>query len=68
LVRPLVDVVAPVVGNHVKVAALLATLAEPGQILVSERTMAAVQERVDGVPVEDLGPPRIEYTPKGGGR
>jgi class 3 adenylate cyclase len=43
-----------VVGNHVNVAARLATAAEPGQILVSERTMAAVQDRVDGVPVEDL--------------
>jgi class 3 adenylate cyclase len=43
-----------VVGNHVNVAARLATAAEPGQVLVSERTMAAVQDRVDWVPVEDL--------------
>jgi class 3 adenylate cyclase len=43
-----------VVGNHVNVAARLATAAEPGQILISERTMAAVQDRVDWVPVEDL--------------
>ena len=43
-----------VVGNHVNVAARLATAAEPGQILVSERTMASVQDRVDWVPVEDL--------------
>jgi class 3 adenylate cyclase len=43
-----------VVGNHVNVAARLATAAEPGQILISERTMATVQDRVDWVPVEDL--------------
>jgi class 3 adenylate cyclase len=43
-----------VVGNHVNVAARLATAAEPGQILVSERTMASVRDRVDWVPVEDL--------------
>jgi class 3 adenylate cyclase len=43
-----------VVGNHVNVAARLATAAEPGQILVSERTVASVQDRVDWVPVEDL--------------
>ena len=43
-----------VVGNHVNVAARLAPAAEPGQILVSERTMASVQDRVDRVPVEDL--------------
>ena len=43
-----------VVGNHVNVAARLATAAEPGQILVSERTMASVQDRVEWVPVQDL--------------
>lgn len=43
-----------VVGNHVNVAARLAAAAEPGQILVSERTMASVRDRVDWVPVEDL--------------
>jgi class 3 adenylate cyclase len=43
-----------VVGNHVNVAARLAAAAEPGQILVSERTMAAVQDRFDGVAVQDL--------------
>jgi class 3 adenylate cyclase len=43
-----------VVGNHVNVSARLATAAEPGQVLVSERTLAAVQERVDWVPVQDL--------------
>ena len=43
-----------VVGNHVNVAARLATAAEPGQVLVAERTLAAVQERVDWIPVEDL--------------
>jgi class 3 adenylate cyclase len=43
-----------VVGNHVNVAARLAVAAEPGQILVSERTMASVRDRVDWVPVEDL--------------
>jgi class 3 adenylate cyclase len=43
-----------VVGNHVNVAARLATVAEPGQILVAERTMASVRDRVEGIPVEDL--------------
>jgi class 3 adenylate cyclase len=43
-----------VVGNHVNVAARLATAAEPGQILVSERTMASVQDRVDWAAVQDL--------------
>ena len=43
-----------VVGNHVNVAARLATAAEPGKILVSERTMASVRDRVDWVPVDDL--------------
>lgn len=43
-----------VVGNHVNVAARLATAAEPGQILVSERTLASVRDRVDWEPVDDL--------------
>lgn len=43
-----------VVGNHVNVAARLATAAEPGQILVSDRTLGSVRERVDYEPVEDL--------------
>lgn len=43
-----------VVGNHVNVAARLAAAAEPGKILVSERTMASVRDRVDWVPVDDL--------------
>lgn len=43
-----------VVGNHVNVAARLATAAEPGQILVSERTLASVRDQVDWEPVEDL--------------
>lgn len=43
-----------VVGNHVNVAARLATAASPGQILVSERTLASVRHRVDWSPVEDL--------------
>jgi class 3 adenylate cyclase len=43
-----------VVGNHVNVAARLAAAAEPGMILVSERTMASVRDRVDWIPVDDL--------------
>ena len=43
-----------VVGNHVNVAARMATAAGPGQILVSERTLASVRDRVDWTPVEDL--------------
>ncbi|HEX2154015.1 MAG TPA: adenylate/guanylate cyclase domain-containing protein [Acidimicrobiia bacterium] len=43
-----------VVGNHVNVSARLATAAEPGQILVSERTLAAVRDNVEWTPVEDL--------------
>lgn len=43
-----------VVGNHVNVAARLAAAAEPGQILVSDRTLASVRERVDYEPVDDL--------------
>lgn len=43
-----------VIGNQVNLAARLADNAEPGQILVTERTLASVQDRVHGVPVEDL--------------
>ena len=43
-----------VIGNHVNLAARLADNAEPGQILVTERTLASVQDRVEGIPVEDL--------------
>lgn len=43
-----------VVGNHVNVAARLATSARPGQVLVSERTLAPVRDSVDFEPVEDL--------------
>jgi class 3 adenylate cyclase len=43
-----------VVGNHVNVAARLATVAEPGQVLVSEKTLASVETQVDWAPVEDL--------------
>lgn len=43
-----------VLGSHVNVAARLATNAEPGQILATERTFASVRDRVEGVQVEDL--------------
>lgn len=43
-----------VVGNHVNLAARLATAAEPGQVLVTERTLASVRDRVEWVPVDDL--------------
>jgi class 3 adenylate cyclase len=43
-----------VIGNHVNVAARLAAAAEPGQILVAERTLAPVRNRVDWQPVDDL--------------
>lgn len=43
-----------VVGNHVNVAARLAAAAEPGQILVSEKTLAPVESEVEWDPVDDL--------------
>lgn len=43
-----------VLGSHVNVAARLATIAEPGQILATERTLASVRERVHGDQVEQL--------------
>ena len=43
-----------VIGTHVNLASRLATNAEPGQILATERTLAPVRDRVDGTPVEDL--------------
>ncbi|HJQ77680.1 MAG TPA: adenylate/guanylate cyclase domain-containing protein [Acidimicrobiia bacterium] len=43
-----------VIGAHVNVAARLATNAEPGQILATDRTLAQVRQQVDAEPVEDL--------------
>lgn len=43
-----------VIGNHVNVASRLATIALPGQILVTDRTMAAVRDYVTGTEVETM--------------
>jgi class 3 adenylate cyclase len=43
-----------VIGNHVNAASRLATNAAPGQILVTERTMAAVRDRVIGNELAEL--------------
>jgi class 3 adenylate cyclase/CHASE3 domain sensor protein len=43
-----------VIGNHVNVASRLATNALPGQILVTDRTMAAVRDYVTGIEVDTL--------------
>ena len=43
-----------VIGNHVNVASRLANNALPGQILVTDRTMAAVQGYVTGTEVETM--------------
>jgi class 3 adenylate cyclase len=43
-----------VIGNHVNLASRLANSAAPDQILVTERTMAAVKEQVEGTWVEDI--------------
>ena len=43
-----------VIGNHVNVASRLAGIALPGQILVTDRTMAAVKDYVTGTEVETM--------------
>jgi adenylate cyclase len=43
-----------VIGNHVNLASRLATTALAGQVLVTDRTMAAVKDLVDGSEVEIL--------------
>jgi class 3 adenylate cyclase len=43
-----------VIGNHVNLASELAKIAEPNQILVSERTYAAVRARVEATPLRDI--------------
>ena len=43
-----------VIGNHVNVAARLADAAAPGEILVTERSLASVQTSVEWEPVESL--------------
>jgi class 3 adenylate cyclase len=43
-----------VIGNHVNLASRLATIAEPQQILISERTLTAVRDLVDARPVDEI--------------
>lgn len=43
-----------VIGNQVNLASRLADEAEPGQILISERTMAAVESFVAGAEVDEV--------------
>jgi class 3 adenylate cyclase len=43
-----------VIGNQVNVASRLATIAEPQQILVSERTLTAVRDRVEATPLDEV--------------
>lgn len=43
-----------VIGNHVNLASGLAESAGPNQILVSERTLAAVRSRVEAAPVNEI--------------
>jgi adenylate cyclase len=42
-----------VIGNHVNLASGLAETAEPNQILVTERTLAAVRGEVEAEPVDE---------------
>ena len=43
-----------VIGNHVNLASRLADRAEPGQILVSERTLVAVREFVNATEIDEI--------------
>jgi class 3 adenylate cyclase len=43
-----------VIGNHVNLASRLATIAEPHQILVSERTLIAVRDHVEATPLDEI--------------
>jgi class 3 adenylate cyclase/CHASE3 domain sensor protein len=43
-----------VIGNHVNLASRLANIAEPNQILVSERTFTAVARRVEATPLDEI--------------
>lgn len=43
-----------VIGNHVNLASRLAHIAEPNQILVSERTFTAVARRVEATPLDEI--------------
>jgi class 3 adenylate cyclase/HAMP domain-containing protein len=43
-----------VIGNHVNLASRLATIAQPQQILVSERTVVAVRDQVEATPVDEI--------------
>ncbi len=43
-----------VIGNHVNVASRLATNASPGQILITDRTMAAVRDHVVATELETM--------------
>jgi class 3 adenylate cyclase len=42
-----------VIGNHVNLASGLAETAGPNQILVAERTLAAVRGRVEATPIDE---------------
>jgi class 3 adenylate cyclase len=43
-----------VIGNQVNLASRLATIAAPHQILVSERTLSAVRDRVEATPLDEI--------------
>ncbi|MGH8927800.1 MAG: adenylate/guanylate cyclase domain-containing protein, partial [Acidimicrobiia bacterium] len=43
-----------VIGNHVNLASRLATSASSGQVLVTDRTLAAVRDQVEATEVESL--------------
>jgi adenylate cyclase len=43
-----------VLGNEVNLASRLSDRAEPGQILVTERTMADVTDIADGVAIDEI--------------
>jgi class 3 adenylate cyclase len=43
-----------VIGNHVNVASRLSTKAAAGQVLVTDRTMAAVRDQVVGTELETI--------------
>ena len=64
-----------VIGNHVNVASRLAMVASAGQVLVTDRTLAPVRNRVEATEVETLTlkgvqrPVRVfDIVRKGGGR
>ena len=59
-----------VIGNQVNVAARLESLAEPGQILISQRTYSKVKglvevEKIGEIKVKGIHNPIITYNVKG---